>query len=578
MASSGYTDVQATKHDILRFNWSVTSQSIADNTSTIAWSMQLIAENYGKIISNPARAYSVVINGQTFSGSTYVAIENYETKTLASGTAVIPHNSDGTKSFSFSFSQEFKITFSSVWIDTVSGSGTGTLDTIPRRSTLSVSDGTLEKAQTLTVTRHSTAFTHTITWASGTYSGTVCTKSANTSVPFTPPDYLANGAPNGTSVYVTFTIETFNGNTSLGSNGPYPIWCIIPDTAKYKPSCTLSVSDETGYLTTYGSYLKNLSKLKIGITPTTAYGSSIASYSTVVDGYTYSAASFITGVLTTTGSVTITTTVTDTRGRSGTATKTITVTNYELPSIKYLKVKRVNRDGEDNDQGAYIMVQCRTRFTYLNGKNANQHKLQYSKSNEETWTTQIMEFDPEDSPDGEYFTRSSYLIFEADTGSSYQIRLDASDSFKTVTVSTAASTASTILHFPADGTGLGIGKVVETSGNFELAYPAEFFETAHFRQPMTYDIPICDSGYDCDNMPASGMFYMGVSALNKPKLNNGATPNGWLEVMKYGSNHEYQRYVTYNGLVGERLKENGVWYPWIHVRSCTDDSGYTIVG
>lgn len=135
MATSGSTSVAVTSYDTLKFSWSKSSSSTANNTTTINWKMELIATNYGYISSSVAKNWSVNVNGSTYSGTNSVAISNNSTKTLASGSTTISHNSDGSKSFSYSFSQEFKITFSGSKINTISGSGSGTLDTIPRNST-----------------------------------------------------------------------------------------------------------------------------------------------------------------------------------------------------------------------------------------------------------------------------------------------------------------------------------------------------------------------------------------------------------------------------------------------------------
>lgn len=325
MATSGSKSVTVTSWDTLKFSWWENSQSIENNTTTIGWKMELIATSSGYISSSASKSWSVTVNGTKYSGTNTVGISNNSTKTLASGTTTISHNTDGTKSFSYSFSQQFSITFSGSAIGTISGSGSGTLDTIPRKSSLSASNGTLGTAQTLTVTRNSSSFTHTITYTCGSATGTVVTKSSSTSISFTPPLTLANQNTTGTSVSITFTITTYNGNTSLGSNTK-TISCSIPTSVK--PSCTITVSEGTNY----GVYIKGLSTLKITINPTTAYGSAIASYSTSVNGNKYTASSFTTGVLTSSGTMTITATVTDKRGRSGTASITIDVFEHSQPS------------------------------------------------------------------------------------------------------------------------------------------------------------------------------------------------------------------------------------------------------
>ena len=137
MATSGNKSVKVTNYDTLKFSWSETSQSVANNTTTISWKMELIAGSSGRLDSSALKAWSVAVNGSKYSGNVSVGIANNATKTLASGSTTIKHNADGSKTFSYSFSQSFSgITFSGSSLGTVSGSGSGTLDTIPRQATI----------------------------------------------------------------------------------------------------------------------------------------------------------------------------------------------------------------------------------------------------------------------------------------------------------------------------------------------------------------------------------------------------------------------------------------------------------
>ena len=192
MATSGSKSIAVTSWDTLKFSWEQTGQSIASNTTTINWKLQLISTGSGRIDSSASKSWSVTVNGTKYSGTNTVGIANNTTKTLASGSTTISHNSDGTKTFSYSFSQQFDITFSGSKIGTKSGSGSGTLNTIPRKSTLAANNGTLNVAQILTVTRKSDSFTHTITYKCGSASGTIVTKSTDTSITWTPPLSLAS--------------------------------------------------------------------------------------------------------------------------------------------------------------------------------------------------------------------------------------------------------------------------------------------------------------------------------------------------------------------------------------------------
>ena len=167
MASSGSTSVTVTSLDTLKFSWSIVKQDVTNNTSTVSWKLELIAGSSGRISSSTPKSWSATVNRTKYSGKNYIDISNNSTKTLANGSTVIKHDSDGTKTFSYSFSQAFDIAFSGSNIETKNGSGSGILNTIPRASSLSASNGTLGTAQTLTINRHSDSFTHTITHKCG---------------------------------------------------------------------------------------------------------------------------------------------------------------------------------------------------------------------------------------------------------------------------------------------------------------------------------------------------------------------------------------------------------------------------
>ena len=347
------------------------------------------------------------------------------------------------------------------------------MDTIPRKSTLSVANGTLGTSQTLSVTRKSTSFTHTITVTCGSKSSTICTKSSSTSISFTPPLSWASQNTTGTSVAVTYTIATYNGSTSIGSN-KYSVTCSIPSSVK--PSCSLTLSDATEKASTYGGYIKGVSKVAVTVNTTTSYGSAIASYSTSVDGSNYTSSSFTTGVLKSSGTISVSATVKDKRGRSGSSTSTIEVLDYSFPSIKLFKVQRCDEDGSNNDKGEYAKVTFSYGVTSLSSKNHCNCSIKYKKVSEPTYTTV-----EQTSLANNFSVTEAVYIFAADSGSSYNIEISVTDDFATSSSSTSISTGSTIMHWLASGLGMAIGKVAEIENALEVDWDS------YFRKSLTID-------------------------------------------------------------------------------------------
>lgn len=217
MATSGNKDVVATKTtsgntgDTLRFKWSRKDYSTSGNYTNINWELQLIAGGAGRISSSANKKWSVTVNGNSYSGTNKIGIGNNETKTLASGTTKIPHNSDGTKTFSVSFSQQFDITFNG-YVGTVSGSASFTLDSIPRYANFNGTPALSDITQTSVK----------ISWSANA----TCSK----------VEYLLNGASKST-------------NSSLNaSSGNYTYTGLTPNTS-YTLAVKITRSD-SGLVTT----------------------------------------------------------------------------------------------------------------------------------------------------------------------------------------------------------------------------------------------------------------------------------------------------------------------------------------
>lgn len=104
------------------------SQSVANNTSTVKYVLTL--HRPSAVSSSATKTWSVTINGTKKSGSG--SIGGSGNKVLLSGTQTISHNSDGTKTFSFSGSCQLDISWSGTQLGTISGSGSMTLTKINR--------------------------------------------------------------------------------------------------------------------------------------------------------------------------------------------------------------------------------------------------------------------------------------------------------------------------------------------------------------------------------------------------------------------------------------------------------------
>lgn len=479
MALSGSVSTSDYEGRYYKVSWSAT-QDIANNKSTISWSLSAVG---GSATWYAERTLKVVIAGTTVYSKT-ARTERY-TGTIDSGTVTINHNTEGAASFSISLE-------AAVYVSNVNctGSDTFTLNTIPRKSTLSVGNGVLGKAQTLTVTRQSTSFTHTIVASCGNLATTICEKSSNASISFTPPINWASKNTTGTSVSVLYQISTYSGNTFI-DYVEYTVTCSIPDTVI--PTCSLTVSEGATLSAVYGTYMQNLSKLKIKVTASGSQGSTIKSISTDVYGTKYTSSEFTTGVITMEGLIPITCIVTDSRGRTFTYTTSVTVTKYSPPIFTSLNAYRSTEHGASDDQGEYITVSCSAEYPcYWNSSKWNVNcQLRYVKTSENTFTA--IDMQPTSSEfvtSTDYMFRLNYMYtFPADIDYSYNIEVVCTDIYgKSGKMSTSVSTAFTIMHLPVDGVGIGFGKVVENEGHFEVGQPAKFFSDLEVVGKLSFDM------------------------------------------------------------------------------------------
>ena len=305
IGKSGHFDINGNRTFTIRIYWAE-EYDIATNTSTLR-------------ITN-IQAKSTLFNGLWFPKGT-ISVEGTAIKTMdykypathavrvyanetwgdlypanpnIHGDDVFPwpagefvHETDGTRNVTFAVNLQL-YRDDTIGVVLFNTSVVVPLTKIPRLSSLSASDGTLGKEQTLTVTKQADSFTHTIKYSCGNASGTICRESSETSISWTPPISLAEQNTASSSVAVTLTIETFSGSTSIGTKSVL-ITCSIP--GSIIPNVSITTSDPTGNFTKFGGYVQNKSTCKVTLTASGNQGSTIKSYSISMSNRSSSASS-----------------------------------------------------------------------------------------------------------------------------------------------------------------------------------------------------------------------------------------------------------------------------------------------
>ena len=478
MATSGLTNASVTSHDTLRFRWWQSGQSIEGNYTSVSWVLELITDSYGRINSSASKSWSVNVNGSTYSGTNTVGVGNNSTLTLASGVTSVPHNEDGTKTFGYSFSQYFGITFSGSFIGTVSGSGSATLESIPRVSKIALSQSEAYFGDKITIVtyRNSTSFDHALYYDLGLgegwqYIAGSITDSYEWEIPL-DLTYKITNAPNHS---ISLLLETYNNGALIGNNVA-SFNALIPDSLS--PTVDVLVDDAMGYVARYGAYVQGQSQLYVSINASGMNGATIESYVANIDGKQYTGAEFTTDVLLGKDTVQFDVSVKDSRKKETIYPVSIRVMPYEPPRISSLTIKRTNANGESNSSGSYLTAVFDAQVTRLDdnvevGYRANEavfkgkyvNKADSSDSNEEVFL-----LDAYDVQGGKY-------TFPANESSSYDFTLIVHDAFtqqsdKAATKTVVGGTTSKVFSILRRGLGFAFNKVAELEDfldvNFKL--------------------------------------------------------------------------------------------------------------
>ena len=462
MARSGTISKAISTGYKLQLVWSIT-QSVANNTSSVTAKVQLVSTGASYTINSSAsKSGSLTINGTKYTFSFSAALSGNQTKTIYSKTVTVKHNADGTKTCAFACSAGIKVTLNNTFFDTVSASGSGVFDTIPRATTPTVSASSVNMGSSITINmpRAASAFTHTLTYKFGNASGTIGS-GLGASKAWTVPLSLASQIPTSTSGTCTITCKTYNGSSLIGTKS-------VSFTAKVPASVvptisSVSVADtNANYAAQFASLVQGKSKAKFTIKAAGAYGSTIKTYKTTIEGKNYSGAEPTTAILTGSGNVTAKIIVTDSRGRTATADKTFFLIPYAAPKITVLEGFRSDSLGAENYEGTNAKITVAYIIAAANNKNTSNYKLEYKLQTDTVWTA---------LESGTGYSLSKELITGAvfNIDSAYDIRLIISDYFGSVTKTFQLPTAFTLVDFNASGRAVAFGKVSEKAEGIEFA-------------------------------------------------------------------------------------------------------------
>ena len=366
------------------------SYSIANNTSTVRWTLESIggSVNYYTIYN-----WGVWVNGQQIYGTqtTYWNSYNFPAKTgSATGTITVNHNADGSAG-----NVGFQLNGCVYYNRSNSYTGSISLTKIPRQANLtSAPDFNDEANPTIGYSNpagNSVSSLDACISLTGSrddigYRAVSKTGSSYTfNLTETERNVLRGACPNSNSLSVKFYLRTvISGNTYYSIlaktmtivNGN-PTFSDSNITYKDSNSTTVAVTGNNQKL------VQNLSNLLATITSATAKKSaSISKYEATINGVTKtitSAGNIDFGVINSANNLTLSVKVTDSRGNTATASKTVTFLSWVLPTA-IISLKRKN----NYEDQSYLTVNA--TYSSVDSKNSVTIKYQYKKTTESSYT------------------------------------------------------------------------------------------------------------------------------------------------------------------------------------------------
>lgn len=464
MASSGTINNTFRTGYAIRIVWNTNSQSVSDNTSNITAKVQLVSlgSSY-TVVSSATKNGSLTINGITYNFTFSAALSGNQAKTLFTKTVDIPHNADGSKTCAFSTTCGINVTLGGTYYGNVSASGSGAFDSIARASTIASVTSSVEitgfNAVTVSISRASSSFTHTVVYSLGSYSYTQT--GIGISASYTIPVAWINAMPNATSGQATVQVTTYSGSTKIGNTASKTFTVTVPSTVV--PSIgSVGITEATaGLASKFGAFIQNRSKLNIAISASGIYGSTITQYKTYIQAIEYYGNSFTSNTITASGTIGVVTIVTDSRGRTARYDGSITVLTYSLPTISAFSAYRSDSSGKQDYEGQYLKITLNFLITNLNNLNDKYYEIVYRLKGTTTWS--FIE-------SGNIYFKDASIITGAlfNPDNAYDLALNVYDYFSEAHASIDIPTAFTLIDYHSSGKGIAFGKVAE-SQTMEIA-------------------------------------------------------------------------------------------------------------
>lgn len=445
----------------------------------------------------------------------------------------------------------FKVLAVGTYLDGALSTAYGTLSVdMSGTSDVTFSPAVVDAGEPLTVAFTSnTGKAHTLVFSIGNYSQTVQSAAGAASAVFTPPLTWLNAMKTSETGTLTVKITTAGAGTITRTA---TLRC--PDSVKPTGVNGSAAPYSNTVPAAWGVYAAGLSAATVTLnTPATApYGASIVNYKITgpgisVEGDTLPLAA--TSSLLSKGSKTYTLSAIDSRGRVGTNTITITVLPYAAPTLKNILSRRTDSQGEEEDEGTWVLAEAAIVCSSLDGHNTASCAVAYRRNGASSWTSA-----------GSLSNGSRLFGGSIAAANNWNIRYTVTDSLGNSTVYYDVVTRSVWeMHVKRGGGAWAFGGVADQEGALKV-----YGQVA----AALGNVPaaVCDINGDLNNAVLPGLYAYQGTYNNIP--GNGG---GMLLVVQYDQNRlsqiAFANSSDSNSVIYARHGYYGTWGAWVRLIS-----------
>lgn len=325
---------------------------------------------------------------------------------------------------------------------------------------------------------------------------------------WTPPASVAAICPNSLSASGTISliVDSYLNGSPYEYNmavNPYNLTVFVPDNMKPEVELTVIPVNDNVKLAEWNIFVGGMSRARYNIEAKALHGASIKEYQFSFAGQSMDAASGTTDVLNASGYPTAT--VTDSRGKVATVVQTEMLYKYSPPVLRSTVCYRRDANGNINETGSCLHVECSAVCSLLDGRNAVSVRARYRAVGGE-W--------------GEYIVLEhgvdTQIAVNLPADTVCEVELSAVDTVGSVTaVSFTGDNGRVAMHMRDGGDGVAFGKDCTAPG-FSCAWDAEFDGNVNVGGHLTVgEKTLVDLIYPV------GSIYLSTTAVNPATLFGG---------------------------------------------------------